>query len=85
MAAGPTMDGEPFGAYARGMPARCPLCGAATVPISYGPLTREIVERARRGELRIGGRIPIGRGWWCAGCDRAVIGPGERAWWASWK
>lgn len=50
----------------------CPNCSKddATVPIRYGLTTKEMAERAAKGELRIGGyAVGIGRpDWACNNC-----------------
>jgi hypothetical protein len=66
-------------------PPRCPLCRSVCIPIHYGPITPRIAEQARRGEIKPGGRVPIGRGWWCPSCDEPVVGPGDRDGWAVWQ
>ena len=64
---GPESEDEEFEVSPR--PERCPLCGSdRIVPILYGLPTAEAGDEARRGELIIGGCMPMGREWGCGTC-----------------
>lgn len=49
--------------------ARCPRCNAPDpIPIVYGYPTNQASEAAERGEIRLGGCMPIGPKFECRAC-----------------
>lgn len=60
-------------------PERCPRCGSdRIVRIVYGMPTFEAGDAEERGEIILGGCMPMGRDWGCAACGYEFPGEMER-------
>jgi len=59
---------------------KCPICGAlAVVPIVYGLPPKSLAERARRGEILLGGCVVRGNDpqWGCRACGAKFHSPDQ--------
>lgn len=57
----------------------CGQCGRALVPVVYGFPGHELWERAKRGEVVIGGCIPMDKAWACSHCTERDRSGGDDA------
>ncbi|WP_433337429.1 hypothetical protein [Spirillospora sp. CA-294931] len=56
------------------MSPKCARCDRTLVPIAYGLPGPELHEAAQRGEVHLGGCMPMAEEWWCGAC-RAYVDP----------
>jgi len=73
VAGGPSLAGPP----------RCPVCGAAMVPIEYGMPGPEMQEASERGEIILGGCCIIEGAmpeWGCRACEEVRYREEQRLW-----
>jgi len=48
----------------------CPVCGEKGMPVVYGKPGKELIEKAKRGEVELGGCFMRSEHWHCPACKK---------------